>query len=166
MARVMNTAARMSLLLSLCMMACDTDPRDPQPSKAIAGDPVPELTIEDPPGFIDDPAELGVDPAVAAKAKVLWDTHCARCHGPSGDGKGSDGEALDPAPRNFHRHAWQASAADEHIKKVILEGGAASGLSPAMAANVDLQGQPELVEQMVLLLRGFPHWKPTTDQAK
>ncbi len=139
--------------LGLGLGACDDDPPQTMPSKGAAA-------IEDPPGFIDDPAEQHVDPTIAAKAKVLWDTSCARCHGPYGDGKGPAGEKLDPPPRNFHRRAWQASTADAHIKRVILEGGPATGLSPSMVAHIELQSQPELLDQVVLLLRGFPHWKP------
>ncbi len=150
------------LSLSVALAACDTDLRDPPPRAAkVRGEPaVAPPTAEDPEGFVDDPAELHVDPAIAAKAKVLWDTGCARCHGAYGDGKGSDGQALRPAPRDFHQRAWQTKVADEHIKKVILQGGTAAGLSPAMVANLELQSQPELLEQVIVLLRGFPHWKP------
>lgn len=148
------------LCLGLGLAACDTDLRDsPRPSTPAKTAPEAQ-TVDDPPGFVDDPQELNVDPALAAKAKALWDTGCARCHGAYGDGKGSDGKTLDPAPRNFHQRAWQANVADEHIKKVILQGGSASGLSPAMVANLELQSQPELLEQVIVLLRGFPHWKP------
>ncbi len=148
------------LSLSLALVACDSDLRDPPPAAAKGQRSTPEPTAEDPKGFVDDPAELHVDPAIAAKAKVLWDTGCARCHGPYGDGKGSDGQALHPAPRDFHQRAWQTKVADEHIKKVILQGGSAAGLNPAMVANLELQSQPEVLEQVIVLLRGFPHWKP------
>jgi len=159
----MRLAMTFTVLLSLGLGlgACDTDLRDPPPSstKTEPAKTAPQ-TVDDPPGFVDDPQELNVDPTIAAKAKALWDTGCARCHGAYGDGKGSDGKILDPAPRNFHQRAWQANVADEHIKKVILQGGSASGLSPAMVANLELQSQPELLEQVIVLLRGFPHWKP------
>ncbi|HGG56830.1 MAG TPA: c-type cytochrome, partial [Nannocystis exedens] len=142
------------LCVALGLGACDDDPPKTTPSKQ---SPAP---VDDPPGFIDDPAELHVDPTIAAKAKILWETSCAKCHGPYGDGKGPAGEKLDPPPRNFHRRTWQANTADEHIKRVILQGGPATGLSPAMVAHIELQSQPELLDQVVLLLRGFPHWKP------
>ena len=115
--------------------------------------------------YIDDPAELGADPALAAKAKLIWEGRCAPCHGAYGAGSGPAGAALDPQPRNFHEGKWQRAAADEHIKKVILEGGPAHGLSPAMTAQLDLRGKPELVEQLVVILRGLPHWKPAPKDA-
>ncbi len=144
----------LGLCVALSLSACDDDP--PQTASSKVG-PAP---VDDPPGFIDDPAELHVDPTIAAKAKILWETRCAQCHGPYGDGKGPASEKLDPPPRNFHRRAWQASTADAHIKRVILQGGPATGLSPSMVAHIELQSQPELLDQVVLLLRGFPHWKP------
>jgi cytochrome c553 len=166
MRRATTSRVLLCLSLGLSLAACDTVLRDPPPSKAKTEDnsarvSPPEIaTVDDPPGFVDDPAELNVDPAIAAKAKALWDTGCASCHGAYGDGTGADGTLLNPAPRDFHQRAWQASAADEHIKKVILKGGGASGLSPAMVANLELQSQPEVLEQVIVLLRGFPHWQP------
>jgi high-affinity iron transporter len=35
-------------------------------------------------------------------AAVLYQTHCAACHGPQGYGDGPAGAKLDPVPRNFH----------------------------------------------------------------
>lgn len=122
--------------------------------------PAPAAEVDEDAGYVDDPAELGVDPMLAAKAKVIWDTRCAPCHGDYGTGKGPQGAPLDPPPRNFHEGKWQRAAADEHIKKVILEGGPAVGLSPAMTAHPELRDKPELVEQLVVILRGLPHWKP------
>jgi mono/diheme cytochrome c family protein len=163
----MRRATISAALLGLGVLAgaCDTDlssrPQRPAPSEPAtpAASDAP-TSDDDAPGFVDDPAELDVDPAVAAKAKVLWDTRCARCHGPYGDGGGAAGKGLEPPPRNFHEGKWQAEAADAHIKKVILDGGAAAGLSPAMGANVDLRDKPELLEQLVVILRGLPHWRP------
>ncbi|MEZ4382968.1 MAG: c-type cytochrome [Nannocystaceae bacterium] len=163
----MRRATISAALLGLSVLAgaCDTDltskaqrPAPPEPALADASET--PTGDDEAPGFIDDPAELDVDPAIAAKAKALWDTRCARCHGPYGDGDGAAGKGLEPPPRNFHEGKWQAEAADAHIKKVILGGGAAAGLSPSMGANVDLRDKPELVEQLVVILRGLPHWRP------
>jgi len=59
---------------------------------------------------------------------------CAACHGDAGDGKGPAGAALQPPPRDFTNAAWWDGTTDEHVAKVIKEGGAANGLSPLMAA--------------------------------
>lgn len=161
------------LAATLALAACD-DLSEPAkqatpPAKATPPTPTPtpgadaDAQEDEAPGFVDDPAELGVDPAIAAQAKILWETRCAPCHGPYGDGKGPAGAALDPPPRNFHEGKWQAAAADAHIKKVILEGGPSSGLSPAMTAHLELRDRPELLEQLVIILRGLPHWKPAPE---
>lgn len=58
-------------------------------------------------------------------------------------------------PRAFGDPAWQKSVDDARIAKTIVEGGAAVQLSPAMAANPDLQGKPEVVAELVKIVRKF-----------
>lgn len=124
--------------------------RDPEPKAAPTDD-------DDTWAFIDDPAELGVDPGLTAKARVLWDTRCAHCHGIHG-GDGPSKKGFDPKPANFQSDQWQEANTDDHIRKVVLEGGERYGLSPAMGANLDLRDKPELMDEIVRLLRGFPYW--------
>jgi mono/diheme cytochrome c family protein len=94
-------------------------------------------------------------PAAAAAARDLFRTRCANCHGPDGRGNGPSGRALDPAPRDFHDPAWQARVTDDHLRRTIVEGGHAVGLSPDMAANLDLDGRPAVVDELVAIVRGF-----------
>lgn len=63
-----------------------------------------------------------------AKYKQL----CETCHGPQGKGDGPAGAALNPKPRDLTDPEWQKKVTDDHIKKVIKEGGQAVGLSPLM----------------------------------
>ena len=42
---------------------------------------------------------------------------------------------------------------DEHIERIILYGGAAVGLSPAMPSNPDLSGRPQVVAGLVEYVR-------------
>lgn len=93
--------------------------------------------------------------ALRAQAQELWRTRCATCHGPAGRGDGPTGRGLDPRPRNFQDAVWQAQADDARLRRVIVEGGAALGLSAEMAANADLEGRPALVGALVELVRGF-----------
>ena len=44
---------------------------------------------------------------------------------------------------------------DERIAKVIVEGGAAVGLSEGMAANPDLKGKDDVVAELVKIVRSF-----------
>lgn len=78
---------------------------------------------------------------------------CAACHGNTGEGDGAAAVALDPKPRSFKDKDWQASVTDDHLRKVILEGGAAVGLSPLMAPNAHLANQPEVVAGLVQMVR-------------
>lgn len=94
-------------------------------------------------------------PALRAAAQELWQARCATCHGLDGRGDGPSGRALDPRPRDFHDAAWQASRDDAWLRRVIVEGGAAHGLSSDMAANVDLEGRPATVDELVRIVRGF-----------
>ena len=70
----------------------------------------------------------------AAKGKETFQTTCAACHGPEGKGDGVAAAALDPKPRNLSDAAYLSTKTDEHLYKVISEGGASVGLSPMMAA--------------------------------
>lgn len=69
----------------------------------------------------------------AAKGKASYDTYCVSCHGATGKGDGPAGAALNPKPRNLADKAYLATLTDEHLLKVITDGGAAIGKSPLMA---------------------------------
>jgi mono/diheme cytochrome c family protein len=100
-------------------------------------------------------------PATAAKvdykdaAATYFKQKCVVCHGDKGAGDGPGSAALNPKPRAFGDVAWQKSVTDEQIAKVIIEGGAAVGKDAAMAANPDLRGKPELVAELVKIVRAF-----------
>ena len=94
-------------------------------------------------------------PALRAAAAELWQGRCANCHGVEGRGDGPSGRALRQRPRDFHDPAWQASRDDAWLRRVIVEGGGAHGLSADMAANADLAGRPAMVTELVRVVRGF-----------
>jgi mono/diheme cytochrome c family protein len=99
-----------------------------------------------------------VTPSVASpvdEAHTTFKNVCAACHGESGAGDGPAAAALNPKPRNYTDKAWQASVTDDHIKKTILEGGGAVGKSPAMPANPQLTDKPEVVDELVRMIRAF-----------
>lgn len=89
-----------------------------------------------------------------APTEDLFKTRCAPCHGEAGHGDGPGAAALNPKPRNYTDVAWQTKVSDEDIRKTILYGGAAVGKSPAMPANPDLEGKPEL-DELVKTVRSF-----------
>ncbi len=70
----------------------------------------------------------------SAKGKESYDQICASCHGAGGKGDGVAAAALDPKPRDLSSAEYVSTLSDEHIFKVIKEGGAAVGKSPLMPA--------------------------------
>ena len=94
------------------------------------------------------------DEAALAKAKTeVYDRICWTCHGKSGHGDGPAGAALDPKPRTFddpvfHKRVEKKGGLS-YIKKVIIEGGQAVGLSAAMTPHTTEQW-PALADDKVL----------------
>ena len=95
------------------------------------------------------------NPEAVKEAKQVWETRCVNCHGNKGLGDGPGAAALNPKPRSFSDKQWQMKTKDEDIAKVIVEGGKAVGMSEAMAANPDLKDKPEVVDELVKIVRSF-----------
>jgi cytochrome c5 len=95
-------------------------------------------------------AQQQADPASAAKqeADTVWQNRCTLCHGAMGKGDGAAAAALTPKPRDFSSPVWQASVTDEHIEKIIAEGGQAVNLSMLMPANPDLVSKPDVIKAL------------------
>ena len=98
-------------------------------------------------------AEAPADPV--RQAKKIFESRCAVCHGATGQGDGPGAAALTPPPRNFADQAWQSSADDASIVRVIVEGGAAVGKSSAMPPSADLRSNEPVLTELVKMLRGF-----------
>jgi len=81
-------------------------------------------------------------------ADAIWQSRCSTCHGAAGKGDGAAAAALNPKPRDFSSASWQSSVTDEHIEKIIAEGGQAVGLSMLMPANPDLASKPEVIKAL------------------
>lgn len=126
----------------LAVVGCSkTEPQQAAP--AVTAAPTPAAVAPSPPA----------DPA--ADAKSLFRTKCVVCHGDHGAGDGPGAAAIVPKPRAFADAEWQASVTDDHIKKIILEGGPAVGKSPAMPPNPDLKGKDEELSALVKIIRDF-----------
>lgn len=97
----------------------------------------------------------GADAQAAAEAKKIWNERCVTCHGQDGSGTGPGAAALAVKPRSFQDPVWQASVDNARIAKVIVEGGAAVGLNPAMAPNPDLADKPKVVAELVEKVRSL-----------
>lgn len=88
-------------------------------------------------------------------AQQMFATVCAVCHGMDGTGRGPAAETLNPKPRNYTDPAWQASVTDDQIRMTILKGGQAVGKSAAMPGQPQLKDQPEVLDGLVQIIRGF-----------
>jgi mono/diheme cytochrome c family protein len=105
-----------------------------------------------------EPAPAAESPLVsptAQEAQTLFKTVCAVCHGENGTGNGVGAAGLDPKPRNYTDPAWQKQVTDAQIKQIIVYGGAAVGKSPVMPAQSQLAQKPEVVDELVRIVRGF-----------
>jgi mono/diheme cytochrome c family protein len=91
----------------------------------------------------------------AAEAKLKFETLCATCHGKTGKGDAPAAASFDVKPRDYSDAKWQGSVTDEYLSKLIVEGGAANGKSPLMPANPDLKAKPEVVKELVKIIRSF-----------
>jgi mono/diheme cytochrome c family protein len=90
-----------------------------------------------------------------AGAREIFKQRCVLCHGDHGAGDGPGAANLNPKPRAFGDKEWQKSVTDDHIEKIIKEGGAAVGKSPLMPPNPDLVDKPEIVKGLRSIVREF-----------
>lgn len=134
--------AAAALVIALAMGGCSkTESQQATPTATATS--TPAVVAPSPPA----------DPA--ADAKSLFRSKCVVCHGDHGAGDGPGAAAIVPKPRAFADADWQANATDEHIKKIILEGGPAVGKSPAMPPNPELKGKDEVLSALVKIIRDF-----------
>jgi mono/diheme cytochrome c family protein len=92
------------------------------------------LPSTSPPGR--EPLAAGVGDASggdAARGEHQYVQLCASCHGPRGDGDGPLATALDPRPAHHSDGNYMNALSDEHLFRVIKQGGAAVGKSALMA---------------------------------
>lgn len=94
-------------------------------------------------------------PNPARQAEEIFRQRCTVCHGTTGHADGPGAAALNPKPQVFTDAAWQAKVTDEELTKAIVGGGVAVGRTPGMPANPDLQTKPEVVAELVKIVRKF-----------
>jgi mono/diheme cytochrome c family protein len=95
------------------------------------------------------------DSTPASDARAVMEDRCAVCHGENGDGQGPAAGSLSPQPRDFHDRKWQKSVSDETLRRAIVLGGSAVGLSASMPANPDLAERPDVVAALVKQIRAW-----------
>ncbi len=143
----MRYSSSLILFVFVTAAACDGSKEAP---------PAPETQA---PTAAPSPSPTAAAPAAAssaaAEAQTIFSQRCSVCHGNTGKGDGPGAAALNPKPRNYSDAAWQKSVTDDDLKKIIVQGGQAVGKSMMMPPNPDLTEKPEVVAELVKIVRGF-----------
>ena len=83
--------------------------------------------------------------------KMLYGQRCAPCHGPDGKANTPTAKALQPSPRDHTDGGYMNALSDQHLFRVIKEGGPAIGKSPIMPPQFDLKD--DQLQNLVAFLR-------------
>ena len=144
--------ARIFTLLVCCagFLGCDK----PTQTKSTPADAAPAAPAAEVPKKAEEPAQEGANVPLA-EAKAIMAQRCTLCHGLEGRGNGPAAANLHPQPANYTDPKWQTSVDDETLRKAIIGGGPAVGKSMMMPANPDLKDKPQVVDELVKLIRGF-----------
>jgi mono/diheme cytochrome c family protein len=132
------------LIVVLVLAACGKNSEPPPPS---SGSPLAQPESG--------PKNKRASGGIPEQSQQMFMTVCATCHGADGSGNGPAAETLNPKPRNYTDPAWQATVTDEDLRKTILLGGQGVGKSPMMPGNPQLKDQPEVLDGLVQIIRGF-----------
>jgi hypothetical protein len=116
-----------TILFALTLTACGSS----EPTEPAAPAPVVEEPKEEPKEEV--VADAGPGEVGDFDAAGLYTATCAPCHGETGAGDGPAGAALTPKAASFAGEEFWAERDNDHMRKVIKEGGAAVGKSPIMA---------------------------------
>jgi mono/diheme cytochrome c family protein len=75
-----------------------------------------------------------VSPTILSRAALLYQLHCAKCHGPEGRGDGEAMARLRPPPRDFAERPWKHDTTFESIRRVIADGIPGTSMAAQRAA--------------------------------
>lgn len=136
----MKFRALLSILAMTALLACGgEDPAPtPEPTPAPAPAPVPVPAPVPTPEPVPEPTPTAGSPFAcipgdAEKGGTQYVLLCGSCHGANGDGQGPAAAGLNPKPARHNDGAYMNALTNEHLHRVIAEGGTAVGKSPLMA---------------------------------
>jgi mono/diheme cytochrome c family protein/peroxiredoxin len=113
------------------------------------------------------PTETGAAPAPPAApaerpthGRLVFQVHCARCHGPEGHGDGPDASALRPPPRDLTGAHWGTPATVESVRRTVRDG-IPGTMMPALGAALS-PGELDAVVAHVLAIAPDDAKQPLT----
>jgi high-affinity iron transporter len=77
-------------------------------------------------GVVEAPKEL----PNPVRGKVLFEQHCAECHGPAGHGDGPKAKTLDPKPANYHAENMEGRLSPARVAATIRFGVSGTAMVP------------------------------------
>ena len=103
------------------------------------------------------------DPQIAARKRgeKIYQHYCSRCHGEEGDGNGFNATLLEVPPRDFTDPQFRRPVTEEHLRRVIREGGPAVGKSVLMPAWGRTLSEQQIADVAVFLMA----LEPPSDEA-
>ncbi len=102
------------------------------------------------------PASFAASKGDSAAGQKAYNTLCVTCHGTTGKGDGPAAAALPVKPRSLADGEYMKTLSDEHLFKVIKEGGTSVGKSPLMTpwgGALDDQGIRNVVAYLRTLVK-------------
>ena len=107
-----------------------------------------------PPEFRGEASTVAPTDVAIAEGATVYTENCASCHGPSGQGDGEAGRALNPSPALLAHMIRMPMAVDEYLLWTISEGGEALGTD--MPAFKDVLTAEEIWKVIAFMRAGFP----------
>ena len=111
------------------------------------------------------PLRFGFRLPDAAAGEEIYAQYCALCHGEQGRGDGSLSANLDPKPRDHTDGAYMNALTDDHLLKVVSEGGGAAGLAPIMPAWQGILSEQQILDVIAFVRTlAVPPYTPSAGQ--
>lgn len=110
-------------------------------------------------------AEAGEPTPSVQRGELLFQMHCASCHGPEGRGDGPSAASMHPPPRDFAVRPWRGPVSVEAIRTAILRGIPGTAMASFQAAIAPADVEP-LAQHVLLLAASRPvvPYEPTEEE--
>ncbi len=86
------------------------------------------------------------------RGRLVFQVHCARCHGLEGRGDGPDSATLKPPPRDFRATPWSTAATRESVRKAVVQG-VPNSMMPALGGALSSVELEAVVDHVLSLTR-------------